>query len=94
MSWYGNTPVPLPLGEGFHAKRLTLKSSQVGTVATTARPRWDVRRRMELALALLADPSLDALMTGESAFEELPATMARLAAAPDDTICHRIRYDR
>ena len=30
MSWYGDQPVPLPLGEAFHARRLTLKSSQVG----------------------------------------------------------------
>jgi threonine dehydrogenase-like Zn-dependent dehydrogenase len=93
MSWYGSTPVPLALGEGFHSKRLTLKSSQVGVVAPTARARWNTRRRMELALALLADPKLDAVITGESLFEQLPETLARLAEAPGDTICHRIRYD-
>jgi 2-desacetyl-2-hydroxyethyl bacteriochlorophyllide A dehydrogenase len=27
ISWYGNQSVPVPLGEGFHARRLTLKSS-------------------------------------------------------------------
>jgi hypothetical protein len=48
---------------------------------------------MELALALLADPKLDAVITGESLFEQLPETLARLAEAPGDTICHRIRYD-
>ena len=31
LSWYGDQAVPLPLGEAFHARRLTLKSSQVGT---------------------------------------------------------------
>lgn len=93
MSWYGNRSVPLPLGEGFHSRRLTLKSSQVGHVASTQRPRWDHRRRLKLALSLLADPALDALLTGESDFEQLPATMARLSTAPDDIICHRIRYE-
>jgi len=93
MSWYGTTVVPLPLGEGFHAKRLTIRSSQVGVVAAAARPRWDSRRRLELALSLLTDSALDALITGESPFDSLPDTMARLAASPGNTICHRIRYD-
>jgi len=93
MSWYGDRRVPLPLGEGFHSRRLTLKSSQVGHVASTQRPRWDHRRRLQLALSLLADPALDVLLTGESDFEHLPATMARLSTSPGDTICHRIRYE-
>jgi len=92
MSWYGSRSVALPLGEGFHNRRLSLRSSQVGAVATAQRPRWDRARRMDLALSLLTDASLDALITGEDAFEQLPDTQARLAEAPGDTICHRIRY--
>jgi threonine dehydrogenase-like Zn-dependent dehydrogenase len=91
LSWYGDRSVPIPLGQAFHARRLTLKSSQVGTVAASQRPRWDTRRRMELALALLADPVLDVLITGESAFEELPDVMRRLAAG-EEALCHRIKY--
>jgi threonine dehydrogenase-like Zn-dependent dehydrogenase len=92
MSWYGDAQVALPLGEAFHAQRLTLKSSQVGSVAPVRRARWSSARRLELALALLADGALDVLMTGESAFEELPDVMARLSTAPGDTLCHCIRY--
>lgn len=92
MSWYGNQAVPLPLGEGFHARRLTLKSSQVGTVACSQRARWDTCRRMQVALRLLTDSALDTLITDESEFEALPSTMAQLAAAPGLTVCHRIRY--
>jgi hypothetical protein len=92
LSWYGSQLVSIPLGEAFHVQRLTLKSSQVGTVAESQRARWDTRRRMQLALALLADPVLDKLVTGESAFEELPSVMAALAATPGDTLCHRVRY--
>lgn len=94
MSWFGNRSVPLPLGEAFHARRLTIKSSQVSAVAPTQRARWDHTRRMQLALSMLADPALDILVTGESAFEDLPHTMAALAATPGDTLCHRIRYAR
>jgi len=92
MSWYGDRAVGVPLGEAFHARRLTIKSSQVGSVAASQRARWDGRRRMQLALSMLADPALDVLITGESAFEDLPAVMAQLAASPAGTILHRVRY--
>jgi len=92
LSWFGASPVTLPLGEGFHARRLTLRASQVGHVATAQRARWTHRRRLETALALLADPAVDVLITGEDPFEQLPEVMAQLADAPGDTLCHRIRY--
>jgi len=93
LSWFGRQQVPLRLGEAFHPRRLTLRSSQVGTVATAQRPRWDHRRRLALTLDLLAEPVLDALITGEDAFSDLPPVMARLADVPGDTLLHRIRYD-
>ena len=92
LSWFGARAVPLALGAAFHAQRLTLKSSQVGNVATAQRARWSRERRLDLALRLLADPALDALVTGEDRFEDLPRVLAQLAAAPGDTICHRIVY--
>jgi threonine dehydrogenase-like Zn-dependent dehydrogenase len=92
MSWYGDRMVPAPLGEGFHSRRLTLRSSQVGAVASTRRARWNHRRRLSLALELLTDPVFDVLLTGESPFEELPATLARLAHTPDGALCHVITY--
>jgi threonine dehydrogenase-like Zn-dependent dehydrogenase len=92
LSWYGDRNVPIALGGGFHARRLTLKSSQVGHVAASQRPRWNTGRRMAFALSLLAHEELDALITGESAFDDLPSAMATLAATPGDTICHRIKY--
>lgn len=92
MSWYGANLVPMPLGEAFHARRLTIRSSQVGAVASSQRARWDTKRRMALALSILADPTLDVLITGESGFETLPLVMAQLAANPGDALCHRIRY--
>ena len=52
-----------------------------GHVAGAKRARWDTRRRMALALSLLDDPALDVLITGESAFDELPAVLPQLVAA-------------
>jgi len=93
LSWYGTRQVALPLGESFHRRRLTLRSSQVGSVATAQRARWDHRRRLGLALSLLTDPALDRLITGEDAFVDLSEVQARLARDPGDTLMHRIRYD-
>jgi len=93
LSWFGSKAVPLSLGQGFHQRRLTLRSSQVGSVASCQRARWDYRRRMRLALSLLTDETLDVLITGEDRFDDLPRVQARLAADPGDTLLHRIRYD-
>ena len=93
MSWYGDRAVALPLGEAFHAKRLQIRSSQVGHVATAQRARWDHARRLRLALRLLAEGDApEALLSGEDPFAALPQVMARLATAPGATLCHRIRY--
>jgi hypothetical protein len=51
---------------------------------------------MALALSLLTDARLDALLDGPSRFDDLPATMARLAAAPgaqgQGVLCHVVLH--
>jgi threonine dehydrogenase-like Zn-dependent dehydrogenase len=93
MSWYGERIVPLALGGAFHSRRLTLRSSQVGSLPASRRQRWSHRRRLALALSLLRDPVLEVLLSGESEFTELPELMPRLAAAPAGVLCHTLRYD-
>ncbi|MFI5569357.1 zinc-binding alcohol dehydrogenase [Streptomyces sp. NPDC051740] len=92
LSWYGDRKVSLPLGEAFHSRRLVIRSSQVGTVSP-ARANRTYADRLALALDLLADPALDALVTGESAFGELPDVMPRLTSGEIPALCHRVRYD-
>jgi hypothetical protein len=48
--------------------------------------------RLALAVDLLRDPAFDALVTGESRFDELPAVMAGLAAGSLPGLCHTIAY--
>ena len=91
-SWHGSSEVALPLGEAFHARRLTIRSSQVGRVPPDRAPRWTTARRLALALDLLADARFDALLTGESLLDDLPAVLEGLAARPGDALCHRVRY--
>ncbi|MFJ5994948.1 zinc-binding alcohol dehydrogenase [Streptomyces sp. NPDC092370] len=92
LSWYGDRQVSLPLGEAFHSRRLVIRSSQVGTVSP-ARANRTYADRLAVALDLLADPALDALITGESAFEDLPEVLPRLVSGEVPALCHRVRYD-
>ena len=92
VSWYGSAEVPLPLGEAFHSRRLSLVGSQVGQVAPTMRPRWPHARRLAKALELLRDPALDSLVSAEVGFAQLPTVLPRLAVEPDGALCVRIAY--
>jgi threonine dehydrogenase-like Zn-dependent dehydrogenase len=92
LSWYGDRPVSVPLGEFFHSRRLVLRSSQVGSVSPARRGRRSFTDRLALALELLADPAFDVLITSECAFGELPEVMARLATGELAGLCHRVRY--
>jgi NADPH:quinone reductase-like Zn-dependent oxidoreductase len=92
LSWFGDRPVPLMLGGAFHARRLTIRASQVGHVAASRRATTSHRDRLTEALALLADPRLDRLITGEVAFADLPDEIPRLLAPDAPGIATRIRY--
>ncbi len=90
-SWYGEGVVPVPLGGAFHSRRIRLVSSQVGRLPAERAARWSHRRRLETALGLLAEPALESLVSGETAFEALPGTYGAILADPA-TLCHRVRY--
>jgi threonine dehydrogenase-like Zn-dependent dehydrogenase len=92
MSWHGAGETPVPLGGAFHSKRLTIRSSQVGRLPPARAPRWDYRRRLGAALALLADDRLDALIDAEVAFAELPAALPDLLGPPTGPVVAAVRY--
>jgi len=77
-SWFGATEVALPLGEAFHSRRLRLISSQVGAIAPAMRGRRSYGERMAQALALLADPALEALIGPATPFQDLPQALPDL----------------
>ncbi len=95
-SWFGDREVALPLGEAFHSKRLQIVSTQVGAVAPAMRGRRTHGQRMALALSLLADPALDALVGPATRFDDLPAAMPRLLNPPPGEVpplCPLVVYD-
>ncbi|WP_245898101.1 zinc-dependent alcohol dehydrogenase [Phreatobacter cathodiphilus] len=92
LSWFGDQDPAVPLGAGFHSKRLKLISSQVGMVATSRRPRWSYARRLEKALSLLADDRLDQLITAEVAFGDLPAALPTILEPGAPGLMTAVRY--
>lgn len=94
LSWYGDREVSLPLGGPFHSGRLSIRGSQVGTISPARRSSRSFADRLALALELLADPAFDALLSGESPFEELPRVLAELSAGTRPALCHVITYER
>lgn len=94
-SWFGTREATLPLGEAFHAKRLSILSTQVGAVAPAMRGRRTHGERMALALSLLADARLDALVGPATRFEDLPEAMPRLLNPPPGEVpplCPLVAY--
>ncbi|WP_022707461.1 zinc-dependent alcohol dehydrogenase [Paracoccus zeaxanthinifaciens] len=90
-SWHP-APVQIPLGGAFHSRRLRIVSSQVGRIPDTRAARWNYARRMRKAMDLLAsDDRLDELVSGETAFADLPDRWNDILNDAG-TLCHRIRY--
>lgn len=92
LSWYGDAEVHLSLGGAFHSGRLGIRASQVGTVSPARRGSRTHADRLALALELLRDPGFDALITGVSPFDELPALMSKLAEGKMPALCHTVSY--
>lgn len=96
LSWYGAREPRVPLGEGFHSRRLTLRSSQVGAVSTARRARRDHAGRMAVALdALTRDDRFDSLLGSPTPFDDLPGLMVALAegsASSAPALCPLIVY--
>lgn len=91
LSWYGRRPVELSLGGAFHSQRLTLRSSQVGSVSPRRRTRFTRRERLALALSLLSEERLDVLLGAERAFENLPDVMRELSSSGGE--CPVVSYE-
>jgi 2-desacetyl-2-hydroxyethyl bacteriochlorophyllide A dehydrogenase len=92
MSWYGAKPVSVRLGGAFHSRRLTLISSQVGHVAPSRRDGTSRRDRLLMALSLLDDARLDALVSDEIAFDDVAARLLPILNGSAGALAPVIRY--
>lgn len=91
-SFYGERTSPVPLGDAFHRRRLSLRASQVSTIPQARGARWDRARRFALVLRLLEEPTLDALIDPPVSVDDAAAVYARLAAEPGNALQTVFRY--
>jgi 2-desacetyl-2-hydroxyethyl bacteriochlorophyllide A dehydrogenase len=92
-SWYGSQPVVLPLGDRFHRRRLTIRSSQVSTIPARLSSRWDRARRLAVVTDLLQTLPLRALATHTFDFESAAAAFAALDAGRAGLLHVALRYN-
>lgn len=93
LSWYGNKRIAAPLGGLFHAGRVSLVSSQVGTISPGHAARgWTYSSRLQAALRLLADERLDQLITETIAFTDLAPAIPRLLAVDAAGLATLVTY--
>ena len=91
-SWYGTKAVTLPLGQEFHRRRLTIRSSQVSTIPAWLADRWDVDRRRRHAVELLDELPLSALATHTFTFEDAADAYRALDAGEPGLVHAALRY--
>jgi NADPH:quinone reductase-like Zn-dependent oxidoreductase len=92
LSWYGDKPVQVPLGEDFHARRLSIRASQVGVVSKARRHRRSTAERLETAVSQLQDPAFELFLSADTSFADLPRTMDELARNGGGSACHVVSY--
>ncbi|TKX75151.1 zinc-binding alcohol dehydrogenase [Halorubrum sp. GN11_10-6_MGM] len=90
-SWYGTKRADLGFGDHFHRGRVTVRSSQVTTIAPELRGRWDRERRRETAWRELRrlDADLDVadrLVTDRVPVSNAPSAYRRLADETEPTL--------
>ncbi|MEC9435671.1 MAG: zinc-binding alcohol dehydrogenase [Pseudomonadota bacterium] len=96
-SWFGDAAPAVPLGGAFHARRLSIVSSQVGRIPAARAARWDFARRLRTALDLLAgDPGLEAALLPPEAedvpFDALPGRLPDLLAPDAPGVATLVAY--
>lgn len=79
-SWYGKKSVTLDLGGHFHRGRVSVVSSQVGSIAPALSARWSRRRRTETVLDLMTSLDLARLVSHRFPLEDAPEVYRRLDA--------------
>jgi threonine dehydrogenase-like Zn-dependent dehydrogenase len=92
-SWYGTKEVTLPLGQEFHRRRLTIRSTQVSTIPARLSDRWNADRRRRAVVALLDELPLAALATHTFPFETAADGYATIDAGAAGLIHAAFGYD-
>lgn len=92
-SWYGTKRAPVDLGGYYHRSRIALATSQVSTLAPELTGRWTKRRRLAVALGLLARVRPERLISHRVPFARAAELYRLLDERPDETLQTVLTYD-
>lgn len=92
LSYYGNREATVRLSPEFHLRRQRIVSSMVGLVGSGLQPRWDKRRRMQVAMRLLRTVDVDAMVTHEFDFADAPQAYELIDEHPNETLGVLLNY--
>ncbi len=81
LSWYGNRPVQINLGESFHTLRLKIISSQVGQIPKHMQPMTYLKRK-EIVFKLLENEIYDEYISRIINLEEAPKLFEEIRKGP------------
>jgi threonine dehydrogenase-like Zn-dependent dehydrogenase len=86
LSWYGGSFESLDLSGEFHHNRPRLIASQVVGLNPELGPLWSTRRRMDLAVRLLAELDLEPMLTHTFPVEKAVEAYQLVDARPPDLV--------
>jgi 2-desacetyl-2-hydroxyethyl bacteriochlorophyllide A dehydrogenase len=93
LSYYGNREATLRLSPEFHFRRQRIVSSQVSTVGSGLQPRWDVTRRMSVAMEQIRNLDIEKVVSHRIAFDEAPDAYRLIDEAPTESLGILLTYD-
>ena len=91
-SWYGNKKSQLHLGGRFHRDRIQLISSQESTIGPRWLGRWNKRRRLYVAWAMLKQVRPFRLVTHQFPLSEATQAYELLDHRPEEAIQVMLTY--
>ena len=94
MSWYGEQAVELQLGGSFHQQRKQIISSQVSSIPSNHRARWDFNRRKAVVMELLKNPAYDQHLGEQVPFDKVPALFGNIRKGSLSALSWVIAYDQ
>lgn len=85
-SWYGDKRAEIDLGGRFHRRRIRVASSQVSTIASARRGRWDKARRMKTVMSWIKKLRPSRMITSNASVDQAGEVFDQLDKAAQDSI--------
>ena len=91
-SYYGDVPGELKLGDGFHRKRLRIRTSQVSTIDPEYTGRWNRERRLHLVKILAGRLDTSPLITHRFDIDDAEEAYSLLLSGEKDHLQILLEY--